>query len=115
MSQYVKWDFVENKIIRGPQMSPGDGEGWYPFIEAGKVLSSYSQTVEYVFSEELQTVIMKVSGPIKIPYYKARALEYDSISTQLDNLWHDIDNGTLDKTGKFYTSNKYIKDKYKKD
>ena len=32
------------------------------------------------------------------------------IEKQLDNLWHDIDNGTVDKTGTFYTSIKAIKD-----
>ena len=37
-----------------------------------------------------------------------------SIGEQLDNLWHDIDEGKLDKTGKFYTSIKSIKDKYPK-
>ena len=37
-----------------------------------------------------------------------------SIGEQLDNLWHDIDEGKLDKTGKFYTSIKVIKDKYPK-
>ena len=37
-----------------------------------------------------------------------------TIGEQLDNLWHDIDEGKLDKTGKFYTSIKVIKDKYPK-
>ena len=40
---------------------------------------------------------------------------YESIGNQLDNLWHDIDNDTLDKTGKFYNSIKEIKTKYPKE
>lgn len=39
---------------------------------------------------------------------------YPLIGDQLDNLWHDIDNGTLDKTGSFYTSIKTIKDRWSK-
>lgn len=39
---------------------------------------------------------------------------YESIGNQLDNLWHDIDNDTLDKTGKFYNSIKEIKNKISK-
>ena len=32
------------------------------------------------------------------------------IAEQLDKLFHDIDNGTVDKTGEFYTAIKAIKD-----
>jgi|TARA_Y100000015_G_scaffold42151_1_gene49222 hypothetical protein len=43
-----------------------------------------------------------------------RAKEYPSVFDQLDQLWHDIDEGKLDKTGSFYTTVKTIKDKYPK-
>ena len=36
------------------------------------------------------------------------------VGLQLDKLWHDIDEGKLDKTGSFYTTIKTIKDKYPK-
>mgnify|MGYP005830702499 CR=1 FL=1 len=39
---------------------------------------------------------------------------YEVIGEQLDKLWHDIDNGTLDKNGDFYTSIKTIKDRWSK-
>ena len=39
-----------------------------------------------------------------------RMLAYAEIGIQLDKLWHDIDSGTLDKTGSFYTSIKAVKD-----
>ena len=39
---------------------------------------------------------------------------YEVIGEQLDKLWHDIDNGTLDKTGSFYTAIKTVKDKWSK-
>jgi len=35
---------------------------------------------------------------------------YDTVGEQLDRLWHDIENGTLDKNGEFYLGNKAVKD-----
>ena len=43
-----------------------------------------------------------------------RKLTYPNIEEQLDKLFHDIDDGKLDKTGTFYTAIKTIKDKYPK-
>ena len=37
---------------------------------------------------------------------------YKSLPDQLDQLWHDIDDGKLDKTGSWYTAIKAVKDKY---
>jgi len=39
---------------------------------------------------------------------------YAQIGEQLDKLWHDIDEGKLNKTGSFYTSIKTIKDRWSK-
>jgi hypothetical protein len=39
---------------------------------------------------------------------------YPSISDQLDKLFHDIDDGKLDKTGSWYLAIKATKDKYTK-
>ena len=47
-------------------------------------------------------------------YQINRAKEYSHIFDQLDQLWHDIDDGKLDKTGSFYTAIKAIKDKHPK-
>ena len=35
---------------------------------------------------------------------------YPPLVEQLDKLWHDINNGTLDNTGAFYTALKTVKD-----
>ena len=35
---------------------------------------------------------------------------YEQLGEQLDKLWHDIDNGTLDKNGGWYKAIKEIKD-----
>ncbi len=41
---------------------------------------------------------------------EGRKLEYPSLEEQLDLLFKDIDNDTLDKTGAFYTALKSVKD-----
>ncbi len=41
---------------------------------------------------------------------KRRDILVNQIGEQLDKLWHDIDDGKLDKTGSFYTYLKGIKD-----
>ena len=43
-------------------------------------------------------------------YARARALAYPQLAEQLDKLWHDINNGTLDETGDFFTALKTVKD-----
>ena len=43
-------------------------------------------------------------------YKVERHNKYDQIGEQLDKLWHDIDEGKLDKTGSFYAHVKSIKD-----
>lgn len=43
-----------------------------------------------------------------------RREEYPEIVEQFDKLYHDIDSGTVDKTGSFYTALKAVKDKYPK-
>lgn len=44
-------------------------------------------------------------------YPRANDFQYKlPIAEQLDKLFHDIDNGTVDKTGEFYTAIKAIKD-----
>ena len=39
-----------------------------------------------------------------------RQAGYEIIAEQLDKLWHDIDDGKLDKTGSWYTHIKAVKD-----
>ena len=39
---------------------------------------------------------------------------YLSIQDQLDHLWHDIDDGKLDKTGSWYLGVKAVKERFPK-
>tara|TARA_R100000008_G_C3543567_1_gene146235 strand:- start:49 stop:399 length:351 start_codon:yes stop_codon:yes gene_type:complete len=41
---------------------------------------------------------------------KKRTIEYKSWNEQLDQLWHDIDDGKLDKNGSWYKHIKAVKD-----
>ena len=43
-------------------------------------------------------------------YKTDRQRAYPDIAEQLDKLYHDIDNGTLDETGEFFTALKTVKD-----
>ena len=43
-------------------------------------------------------------------YKTARQMAYPALAEQFDKLWHDINNGTLDNTGAFYTTLKTVKD-----
>ena len=43
-------------------------------------------------------------------YKVARQMAYPALTEQFDKLWHDINNGTLDNTGAFYTALKTVKD-----
>lgn len=49
------------------------------------------------------------------PYDKKRSASYPTIGEQLDKLYWDIQNGTLDATGSFATTIKAIKDAFPKD
>jgi hypothetical protein len=39
-----------------------------------------------------------------------RQAAYPKLAEQFDKLWHDINNGTLDNTGAFFTALKTVKD-----
>jgi len=43
-------------------------------------------------------------------YKTARQVAYPALAEQFDKLWHDINDGKLDKTGAFYTALKTVKD-----
>ena len=43
-------------------------------------------------------------------WLKNRLSEYPPLGEQFDKLWHDINNGTLDNTGVFFTALKEVKD-----
>jgi hypothetical protein len=53
-------------------------------------------------------------GAPELTWFQARQSGYGGIEEQLDMLWHDIEAGTLDKTGSFYLFIKQVKDSFPK-
>ena len=100
---YVKWE--NDQIVMGPQGEQGDGDNWYPYIETGEKVSN-RDTRETILHEN-QVVLSQITS-VEPTYYDLR--EYGALEEQLDKLFRDIDSGTLDKTGEFYTFIKGVKD-----
>lgn len=50
----------------------------------------------------------------EIDYKEKRREKYPKLEEQLDALWHDIENGTLNKDGDFYKKIKEVKDSVQK-
>lgn len=110
---YVQFDTTEGSITAGPQAGMRDQSGWYKYVPAPDRLPR--DDVDYVVDEDAGTVIQYVTGSAPEPEYtESRALNYPKLTEQLDRLYHDIDNGTLDKTGEFYAGQKSVKDEYPK-
>lgn len=110
---YVKWDFENHKILKGPQGIPGSGENWYPYREFGKMVGP-NQYADVSFEEGTETVICQISDA-RTNWETDRVDNYPGWRDQMDMLYRDIHNGTLDKTGEFYTAIKAVKDTYPKD
>ena len=85
---------------------------WYKWKDTknGEVYSNLELRVEEAVMPTEEEVNAKIAE-ITVPEYKiARQREYPDITEQFDKLWHDINNGTLDNTGAFYTALKTVKD-----
>ena len=110
---YVQYDTNTNSITAGPQAGMQDQAGWYAYLPAPDRLPR--EEVDYIVDNDAGTVVQYVTGTTPEPdYTESRALTYPKITEQLDKLFHDIDRGTLDNTGEFYTAIKAVKDEYPK-
>ena len=70
---------------------------------------------EFEYDKETDTISRKTIAPE--PYHLGRKFAYNEIPEQLDQLWHDIDDGKLGeaaKTGVWYNGVKSTKDAYPK-
>jgi len=85
---------------------------WYKWIDTanGEVYSNLELRIAEAVMPTEEEVNAKIAE-ITVPEYKiARHREYPPLAEQFDKLWHDINNGTLDNTGAFYTALKTVKD-----
>lgn len=108
---FVKFDKETKKIIAGAQAVKPD-DTWIRYFPANRTHPRQACTYEYV--EQMDAVIQILGEEYNPNYFQNRIDNYERIGEQLDKLWHDIDNGTLDTTGSFYKSIKTIKDNYPK-
>lgn len=112
---FVKYDKENSKVLRGPQLVRGSGDGWLPFLEGESfVINSETQTASYVLSDDETCVCVRVEGDADLTWKQQRVEAYGILADQLDMLWHDINNDTLDNTGAFFTYLKNVKDTYPK-
>lgn len=84
-------------------------------IEAQKPINKFVDGVESELTDaEYDIKINKLATVLddeaQNGYKVARQMAYPALAEQFDKLWHDINNGTLDNTGAFYTALKTVKD-----
>jgi len=118
---YVVWNEEENRIALGPQgrIPKNDTRNWCTWINAtpDNYRLKPGEYFEEVYDPDQKTVTQQVGGTAtaELPYGEFRLENYPALGEQLDALWHDIHNGTLDKSGAFYNSILKVKDNYPKD
>jgi len=87
---------------------------WYGWIDlsAGEVYSNLKLNDETAVMPTEDEVNQKIA---ELQWIKNRQINYPQLGEQFDKLFHDINNGTLDKTGEFFTALKEVKDAYPKE
>ncbi len=110
MQMYVQWDHENEEVLFGPQGLKGEGDNWYPYTDSGDITNPRTQTRRSIYVDEIETVIGVIEGISDLTWQQSRQNGYGGIEDSLDRLWHDIDAGTLDQTGTFYTHIKNVKD-----
>jgi len=84
-------------------------------IEAQKPLNKdingvVSELTDEEYAEKINNLASILDDEAQNGYKTARQMEYPALGEQFDKLWHDINNGTLDNTGVFFTALKEVKD-----
>lgn len=87
---------------------------WYGWIDlsAGEVYSNLKLNDETAVMPTEDEVNQKIA---ELQWIKNRQINYPQLGEQFDKLFHDINNGTLDNTGEFFTALKEVKDTYPKE
>ena len=86
-----------------------DKHQWYGWknLEDGEVYSNIKLNDETAVMPTEEEVNAKIA---ELQWEQNRRSGYPALGEQFDKLWHDINNGTLDNTGAFYTALKTVKD-----
>jgi hypothetical protein len=86
-----------------------DKHQWYGWInfEDGEVYSNLKLNDDTAIMPTEDEVNAKIA---ELERKQNRISAYPQLGEQFDKLWHDINNGTLDETGEFFTALKQVKD-----
>ena len=86
-----------------------DKHQWYGWInlEDGEVYSNLKLNDDTATMPTEEEINAKIA---ELQWEQNRRSGYPALGEQFDKLWHDINNGTLDNTGVFYTALKTVKD-----
>ena len=90
------------------QFNPGKAQ-WYGWknLQDGEVYSNLELIDETATMPTEEEVNAKIA---ELNILDTRKIAYGNITDQLDKLWHDINDGKLDKTGSWYLAIKQVKD-----
>ena len=98
--------YIDNKDYDIEEVKDFDSEYLYTYnngvVKGDKIVIS-DKEMEQIEADLIAT-----------KHEQPRKKEYPAIEEQLDKLFHDIENGTLDKNGGFYKSLKQVKDNFPK-
>jgi hypothetical protein len=74
-----------------------------------KITEWHSEDITQPTDEAIATEQARLQAEYDANQYQ-RDRVYPQLGEQFDKLWHDINNGTLDNTGEFFTALKEVKD-----
>jgi len=86
-----------------------DKHQWYGWknLEDGEVYSNIKLNDDTAVMPTEEEVNAKIA---ELQWIETRVIAYPQLGEQFDKLWHDINAGTLDNTGEFFTALKEVKD-----
>ena len=80
------------------------------FVMSGdEIVAWHSEDITQPTDEAIATEQARLQAEYDANQYQ-RDRVYPQLGEQFDKLWHDINNGTLDNTGEFFTALKEVKD-----
>ena len=81
------------------------------YVLKNNELTWLSEDITQPTEEEITTEQERLQAEYDAKVWERnRQSAYPALAEQFDKLWHDINNGTLDNTGAFFTALKTVKD-----
>ena len=113
---HVEAGLVCQLVADGETFETHPDYAWKEFDETGlSYVAGTDNAPEFEYDKTNDTISRKTIAPE--PYNMKRKYEYNEVTEQLDQLWHDIDDGKLGsdaKTGTWYLGVKSTKTAFPK-